>query len=361
LGCWLPRAIDREVGGFHQNFAYDWTKKPDAFRSVVYQSRLTWLAALVGDQATADHGVEFLWRRLWDHNLGGFWWSIGLDGKAFNPEKHSYGNAFAIFALSKAKHRDKAMQVFDWLDRHAFDSQNGGYFDALDNAGNPIMSPGGNLDAIGTPYGIKSMNSHIHLLEAFIELFLLNGDPLVKNRLSEVFDLLLTKYVREDGALLFEMTPDWRSNSDVDSYGHGLETAFLLIEAAEVLGTQEDEMWELAQTMADYYLKVAWDNKNGGFFYEGHFGRGPSDRKKDWWTHAEAFNILRMLGAKFGGRYQTYADQTWNFIETYVLDDEHGGWRSKVHEDGTPYSMLDKSNAWTEAYHQARAVYLASK
>jgi mannose/cellobiose epimerase-like protein (N-acyl-D-glucosamine 2-epimerase family) len=104
---------------------------------------------------------------------------------------------------------------------------------------------------------------------------------------------------------------------------------------------------------------VAWDEKNGGFFYEGHIGRAPSDKHKVWWTTAEGLNALRIFSKKYGGIYQTRYKQLWQFVLEKQLDKVNGGWHPKLDEKNDPIPS-QKSDAWTEGYHQARAVFLAS-
>lgn len=367
VGQWIPRAIDPE-GGFFQNFDEVWQPLEDDSRAVVYQARLIWLASIGGNHQVAEHGVKFLMEHLWDKKNGGFWWVVGLDGK-HSEEKHTYGNAFALYALARhanmtkrAEDKARAIIAFSWLDRNAYDPKLKGWFETLDGSNKPILiSDPGSADSIGTPFGIRSMNTTIHVLEALVELYVLTNDSQVKRRLEEAFVLVRDRYTTEKGELLYYLSADYvSSRSDIDSYGHELETAYLLLEAADVLGKPNDkETWRKAKLLVDHCLKVAWDEKNGGFFYEGHIGRAPSDKHKVWWTTAEGLNALRIFSKKYGGIYQTRYKQLWQFVLEKQLDKVNGGWHPKLDEKNDPIPS-QKSDAWTEGYHQARAVFLAS-
>ncbi len=367
IGKWLPREID-PTGGFHQNFDPTWKPLEDDSKSVVYQARLTWLASIGGLNSEAEAGAEFIMDNLWDRELGGCYWSFPA-----KSEKHVYGNAFALYALARHANALKwtkspkaeaamynATKIFKWLEKHAHDSKLGGWHETLSPENEPILTEKG-TDAIGTPYGVRSMNTTIHILEALVEYYVLTHDKTAKTRLKEAFDIVSNRYVSKSGELYYYLSPDYQEPmSLLDSYGHELETSYLLLEAAEILGKPNDKTtWRKAKSLVDHCLKVAWDDKNGGFFYEGHLGHPPSDRNKVWWTTAEGLNALRIFAERFGGIYQTHYSQLWNFVLNHQLDKQHGGWHPTLDENSQPI-VKNKSDAWTEAYHQARAVYLCS-
>ena len=198
LDRWIPRSVDIVHGGFHQNYAEDWSELPDSSRSLVYHARMIWLAALGGNQEVADKGCKTLWEKFWDSDYGGFVWSTELDGAVQDPEKHLYGNAFAVFALAKAGKKNDADWAFQWFDLHAHDDENGGYIETCWSDGDPNLSSDGK-DSLGTPYGLKSMNTNLHIVEALIELYHLSHDSRVKMRLQEVFDIFRTRFDQPDG------------------------------------------------------------------------------------------------------------------------------------------------------------------
>ena len=350
--------MDTQHGGFHQNYAEDWSELPDQSRSLVYLARMIWLAAVGGNAECVEHGCKSLWEQFWDNDYGGFAWEIGLDDHVIDPSKHVYGQAFTIFALAKAGKVHDALWAFQWLDLHAHDDLHGGYVETLWSDGERRIF-GDGTDSIGTPYGLKSMNTHLHLLEAFIELYSASHDERVRLRLQEVFQIFCKHFMQPDGRLIYYTTHDYRLASDVDSYGHAVESAFLAIEAAEALNEEVEATWALAKTVVDRTLSVGWDKVHGGLFYEGEFGKPPHNRDKVWWAQAECLNALRLMASRYGSPYLALYDQQWAFIETFVIDEVHGGWRPVVLEDGSPVEGHIKSDAWTEGYHQGRAVLLA--
>ena len=208
---WYPAAVDQEHGGFHQNMARDWSIGPDRDKFSVYQARLTWTAAafaLDNPERREEFsryirwGVECLDTMVRDVEGGGFHWMVGLDGQIspdFGTEKHVYGTAFVLYAASKAyeaTHDPRALRVardaFAWLESKAHDPDNGGYFEALTREGAPIKTwdpakpLGERVDRVGVYYGFKSMNAHIHLLEAVAEFSRVEPTAPVRDRLEEL-------------------------------------------------------------------------------------------------------------------------------------------------------------------------------
>jgi mannobiose 2-epimerase len=382
---WYPRALDRDLGGFHQTFARDWSPLPDDGRFLVYQARMTWTAAAFAEYAGdrrdeflgyARYGVDYLDAVMRDRERGGFHWALDPRGRldeATGSEKHVYGTAFALYAASEAYRAGRdaralavARDAFAWLDAHAHDPEHGGYFEALDRDGAPLLrwddAPAGRrADRLGVYYGFKSMNSHIHLLEAVAAFHRVERTPEVEARLRELLGIVRDRVAVEPGALNLYFTRDWRPTPAHDSFGHDVETAYLLVEAAEALGLPDDpDTWRVARGLVDHALDAGWDGDRGGFFDKGDvFAGRPYDTTKVWWTQAEGLNALLLMHREFGGetdRYGLAFLKQWEWIERHQLDPEHGGWFGEVDADGRLLGDGRKATQWKANYHTSRAL-----
>lgn len=404
LAKWYPRAVDRERGGFLERFASDWSPLPESGKFLVYQARLTWTAAEVAGYAPdlrdeylghARHGIAFLDGVMRDRVRGGVHFRLGLDGKpprGSPGEKHAYGLAFAIYAGAAAyretrdpKALELARETFLWLDRNAHDAQNGGYHESLTLDGRPVVedavvedavvedavaedavvgSPGNRTDGIGTRIGYKSMNSHIHLLEAFTALYHVAPDAmfrdLLRQRLEELLHVVRDKVAVDPGCLNLFFTPDWRPVPAHDSFGHDIETAFLLVEAADALGKKDDPAtWRMARKLVDHALEWGFDHELGGFFEKGEAFAPAHDRSKVWWTQAEGLNALLLMHERFGeetARYWKAFRKQWAFIRQHQVDPVHGGWHGQVSREGVPMGSDEKASPWKANYHNGRAL-----
>jgi mannobiose 2-epimerase len=383
---WYPHAVDRERGGFRQDLARDWSILPDENRFLVYQARMTWTAAAYAAFAPARrdeylgyarHGIEYLDRVMRDRPSGGFHWVLGPDGRIdprLGDEKHVYGTAFVLYAASKAHEvgrdplaRRVADDAFEWLESHAHDQRHGGYFEALTRDGRPILAwdaaapPSRRTDRLGVYYGFKSMNSHIHLLEALAAYARIDRRELVRTRLGEVLGLVRDRIAVEPGALNLYLTRDWRAIPAHDSFGHDVETAYLLVEAAEALGKPDDEpTWRVARLLVDHALDWGWDDEHGGFYDKGDaFAARAYDTTKVWWTQAEGLNTLLLMHRKYGAvtdRYRKAFQKQWDFIRNHQLDPEHGGWYGDVSREGRRLGEGRKATQWKANYHTSRAL-----
>jgi mannobiose 2-epimerase len=389
LAKWFPAAVDRDAGGFYENFREDWSRGPTGQKSIVYQSRLTWLSAQAAARfpdrsaeylAATRHGVAALADKLWDKDKGGFFWAVddaGRPTRERGDEKHAYGIAFGIYAAASSHAVTKdaaalelAQRAFRWLDRHAHDARNGGYFEALTGDGHPILSPAANrpaADAIGTAYGRKSMNTHIHLLEAMTALHAVWPEPAVRARLAELHDVVLTRIYADRGSQHLYLSADWKPVPGPDSYGHDVETAFLLAESAEALGKRDDPVtWRAARRLVDHALDAGFDHARGGFYYEGAAAAASGHARqtqKVWWVQAEGLNALLLMHERFGRetpRYWEAFAKTWAFVSKHQVDAKHGGWHNTVSAEGAPTPGRAKSDRWTEGYHQGRALLTVS-
>jgi mannobiose 2-epimerase len=387
LNKFFPAAVDEQGGGFFESFSQNWTHtgvsgrgdpSTDTTRSVVYQSRLTWLAAQAAlrypDQAEkylaiTRHGAKFLEEKQWDAQNGGFWWAVDNKGASRGDSKHVYGVSFAIYALAtnfKVTHDPLALEYakkgFAWLESHSHDDKNGGYYEQLRGDGSHIPAGTRGNDVVGAANGQKSMNSHIHLLESLTALLDVWPDELVKKRTEEVYQIGLTKIYADPGYLHLFFSADWTPVAGRDSYGHDIETAFLFADAAAVLGKPDDPAcWTAGRNIVDHCLKVAFDPAEGCLNSEGAVdGTGTMDKSRVWWVEAEALNALLLMHERYGKddpKYWNAFVREWNFISAHQIDHQNGGWFNTLNPDDTPMrSKLAKTDAWTEGYHQGRAM-----
>ena len=160
----------------------------------------------------------------------------------------------------------------------------------------------------------------------------------MKERLRELLAIVRDKIAVEPGALNLYLTPDWRAIPAHDSFGHDVETAYLLVEAAEALGMPEDaRTWKVARRLVDHALDWGWDDDHGGFYDKGESFGNAFDPKKVWWTEAEGLNALLVMDQKYGDQTDRYGRafrKQWDFIEKHLLDPVHGGWFAETTREG---------------------------
>lgn len=391
LDPWYPLALDTEAGGFLSRFDHVWTPVGDQRKMIVTQARHTWTTAQAAmwtdDPAYREmalHGVAFLRDQMWDAEHGGFYWLVERDGTPV-PEadgrlvKQAYGVAFGIYGLAAAHAATGdaealalAQRAFRWLDDHAHDPQYGGYFNYLTREGEPLREGYG-------PTPPKDQNSSIHILEAFTELYHVWPDPTLRDRVEEMLVLVRDTITVEPGTLTLFSTADWTPVSYRDSsasvreaaryfdhvsFGHDVETAYLMLEAAEAIGLDPAETLEAGKAMVDHSLRTGWDAANGGFVEAGYYLAGDTtltvvDPTKNWWAQAEGLNTLLLMGDHFPDDPMRYHDrflQMWGYIQGYLADHEHGGWYMGGIDRQPHLRLADKGGIWKGPYHDGRAL-----
>jgi mannobiose 2-epimerase len=383
LGVWFPRAVDHQHGGFYSDFARDWQPTKSEGKFSVFQGRMTWIASQIVMRRPdlkeeylpiVQHGVDFLSNVMWDKQYGSFFWGVDDDGQItprYSDGKELYGISFCIYgaaAAYQATHDPRALELaqkaFRWIDEHAHDARNGGYFEWLTREGKVVE---GNPDAVtlhaiplgSFPIGYKSMNTHIHLLESFTQLYEVWKDDTLRQRLEELLAINRDRIWVQPGVMNLYFTYDWRPIPDHDSYGHDIEAAYLMLEAEDVLGHGHDPRTEhMAKQLVDHALANGWDEVYGGFFQDGTTFGKPESRMKEWWVEMEGLNSLLLMHEKYGHETDVYFkafQMQWRFIKDYQTDSQFHGVYEMIGPDGVP-SNTNKGRIWKAAYHDGRAL-----
>jgi len=398
LAIWYPTSYDTVYNGFITTYSYDWKPVGKQDKMIVTQARHTWVNAKASELYPEDvyfkkgaaSGFLFLKEKMWDHTYGGFYSWVDRQGNVVDSTKNAYGNAFGIYALSAyyhASHDTAAMNLvrkaFLWLDKHSHDPVYKGYFQHMDNKGMPLVRKKTMNSRAETGY--KDQNSSIHLLEALTELYQVWPDPLVRERLSEMLYLIRDVIVTKKGYLTLFLTPDWKpvsfrdsSRSFIDnhhnldhvSFGHDVETAYLMVEATEVLGNKHDTTtWRVAKRMVDHALANGWDTTVGGFYDEGYYFKDAprltvTKDSKNWWAQAEGLNTLLLLADQYPQDENAYFEKfqrQWNYIDRYLIDHEYGDWfEGGIDKEPFQQKRL-KGHAWKACYHHFRSMANAVK
>lgn len=386
LGTWFPRTVDAEKGGFEAHFTRDWKSAPSQGKFSVFQGRMTWVASQVvlrqptiKDQFApiVRHGIDFLQNVMWDKQDGGFFWGLDDDGQIspeFTDQKHLYGISFCIYGAAAAykatgdpRALSLAKRAFEWMDQRAHDAANGGYSEWLTRDGKPVVPDAASgkveMAPIG-PAGYKSMNTHIHLLESLTELYDVWPDPTLRDRVEELLRIVRDRICVEPGVMNLYFTPAWQAIPDHDSYGHDVETAYLMLESDEVLHHAASRQTErMAKMLVDHALAYGWDEKNGGFFSEGTtFGKA-ENTNKEWWVEVEGLNALLLMHERYGKQHPIYFRrflQQWAFIRNHTIDSQFHGLYNLTTAEGKPLTE-DKGSIWKAAYHDGRAFWNVSE
>lgn len=367
LPFWQREVHDPLNGGFYGALSNDLTVHNEVPRSSVLCARILWTFAVaslrLGDASyleAADSAYETLIRIFWDKEYQGIYWNVDLHGQPVMERKHHYAQAFAIYSLSeyfqasgKVEALAYAQKLFALLEEHARESQYGGYIEGSRRDWSPLADMRLSDKDLNCR---KSMNTLLHLLEAYTGLARVWPDPAVKTSLKELLEAFM-EYVIDplSGHLRLFFDDDWHSLSDTISFGHDIECSWLLWEAAEVL---EDAALSTRVSAAALQLAEAvyadGRDKDGSLFQElGPHGINAVD--KEWWGQAEGVvgftNAYQLSGEE---KYLRAAEDCWNYIQTKLVDHQYGDWIKRIRPDGSVDEDSYKVGPWECPYHHAR-------
>jgi mannobiose 2-epimerase len=369
LPFWCGPALDHEQGGWMGWLSND--LKPDRTqpKGLIVNSRILWAFSAVHQarpdalfKQMAGRAFDFVMNHFWDAQLGGAFWRLDDTGRVLDDSKKIYGQAFYIYALAEY-HRAfgvpvalaRAIDLFELIERHAHDWKHSGYLEVRQRNWSEADADARLSDKDMNEK--KSMNNHLHLLEAYTNLYRVWKDQRVEQRLRELIALFEQRILDPRTLHLHHFfNEQWQVRSDTYTFGHDIEGTWLLCEAAEVLGDAAllKRVQAVALRMAEVTLREGID-ADGALRYEGKGGK-IIDAGKECWPQAEAvigfLNAFQLSGDE---KYLNASLRAWDFIENHLMDRVHGEWFWRITPEGRVDPTLPKVNEWKGPYHGSRA------
>ena len=384
---WLKNGIDLEYGGYLTCFDENGKPSGDTNKYIVTQTRMIWgmsafyrkypqnLALL----EAARQGVDFFIKYFWDNENGGWYWKVKQDGTLLDDGKVVYGQSFAIYVLSEytlatgdPRGLEYAEKTFDLLQKYCVDSYHGGYFENLE--------PDWTLSEAGFAAGDrKSLDIHMHMMEAFTTLAECSGKEIHRRKLSEVVQVILNRMIQKNSGcglnqfdIAFNPIPainirrTWNAEratgetvatpTDTTSYGHNVELAWLLNRSMEVLGKHEDYSEKVIRKLVNHAILYGLDHELGGVYRDGLHEGEVLVKDKEWWQNCEVLvGFLDAFEQFDEEKYYEAFEKTWEFDKKYLINADIGEWRQLVNKQGQVLTG-DIGNSWKAIYHSGRAM-----
>jgi mannobiose 2-epimerase len=384
LPFWMQHTVDRVNGGFFGAVTNDLKIHNEIPRSAILCARILWTYASAyrryGDEkylSMATHAYDTLRKTFWDPQYGGVYWTVDAEGAPAVPSrrtgslgpngvldrKHHYAQAFAIYGLAEyyKATQDRgsltmAQDLFRLLEQHGFDPLYGGYIEGSSRQWEALADmrlSERDLDCR------KSMNTLLHILEAYTNLMRMWAEPELKKQHRALMQVFFDHVIDpREGHLKLFFDDQWNSLLPHVSYGHDIEASWLLVEAAEVQGDPD----LLAQTR-EAAVRIAGSVYADGLEDDGSipYERGPKglvDANRSWWVQSEAvvgfYNAYQISGEE---EFAESAFRCWEYIRTHLVDREYGDWFKRLHPDGTLELGSFKAGPWECPYHHSRMCF----
>ncbi|MCD8044659.1 MAG: AGE family epimerase/isomerase [Tannerellaceae bacterium] len=367
LPYWIKKMPDPHNGGFYGCITGNETPIPTAEKGAILNARILWTFSAAYRLYQKAEYLQIAIRakreiidRFYDKEYGGIYWSLDATGHPLDTKKQTYAIAFAIYGLSEY-HRatadeeafQYALKLFHDIETHCFDKQKNGYYEAFTRQWDEIADM--RLSAKDANER-KTMNTHLHLLESYTNLYRVWKNKQLKHQLKNLIYLFIYEILDIDTKhLRLFFNDDWQSKHPIISYGHDIEASWLIHEAALVISDNqllteiEPYIIEIAEAATEGFLPGA------GMIYELHTDTSSVDADRHWWVQAEAIVGYINLYQHFGDKPSlSRALQNWEFIKKHLIDHTNGEWYWSIRPDGTINPKENKAGFWKCPYHNTR-------
>lgn len=371
LQFWIDHTIDDENGGFYGFISDDLIIDNTHEKASVLNSRILWTFSAAyrtykeeKHLMMAERAYDYINKHFIDKINSGVYWMLDYKGNVVDSKKQTYAIAFAIYGLSeffRATGRqdslDKAIELFHTLEDYSYDKTNKGYIEATTVDWLPIS------DMSLSPKDMnvaKSMNTHLHVMEAYTNLLRVWDNAQLRKSLKELINVTIDHIIDPKTyqfKLFFDRT--WNSLSNIVSFGHDIEGSWLLYEAAEVLGDTQllEKAKDISIKMSRKVYEEGIDGENGGLYNERKAGAIIKDNK-DWWPQAEA--VVGFANAYQLTKEDIFMSQSiemWSFIDKHIVDKVHGEWFWGTMAYGSKVTHNEKVGPWKCPYHNSRMCF----
>ncbi|MGJ8678983.1 AGE family epimerase/isomerase [Paraglaciecola sp.] len=372
---WQTNTIDKQYGGFVGEVCSDGVPQQYADKGIILNSRILWffseLAVFYGVETeqgqnalqTAQRSYTYIIEHFDDHEFGGALWKLSYTGDSLNDKKQTYAQCFCIYAFSafyiatqNEQALTKALEYFDLVEQHARDKQLGGYIEAYQRDWQPIEDFRLSDKDMNTP---KSMNTHLHVLEAYAALYRVAPSTKTEEALRHILDMFEQHILdHKTGHLKLFFTQDWQDQSDSLSFGHDIEASWLIWEAVEILGDDKlIQKWKPFIVHMAMICSIEAIGERGQVCEELDKNTQHKNQDSYWWVQAEALvgllNTYHLTGDKY---LFTLCENIWQFIQRFQKDSTAGEWHWLARVEGHENQNSYKAGFWKAPYHNGRAM-----
>ena len=361
LPFWM-RLIDKKYGGFYGRVDRDLKIIENSPKGSILNSRILWAFSSAFNVlknndylSYAHHAYEFMMEKLLDTSFGGLYLLVDNKGNPLDTRKHVNPMCYAIYALSEyylttrqPEVKKFALSLFDLIEDKK--GKNGIYLEEFDEKWNKKSND--LLDRFDLMAEI-TLNTQLHLLEAYTLLYEICGDEKVLNQISIIIKFFEDYMFSSELSSFNEFfNSEWVSLINLKSFGHDIEASWLLSKALDVTRIKNSTIINIIEKICNNVKTEAMENDS--VILESLNGK--TNKNRMWWVQTEA--VIGFINAYQIFGYENFledAKRIWNFIKTYLIDKRpNGEWYSGVSENFQYFRDEDIVNPWKGPYHNTR-------
>ncbi|MCI2087961.1 MAG: AGE family epimerase/isomerase [Prevotella sp.] len=366
LPYWINKVTDHENGGYYGRIDGHDIVHPEADKGAILNARILWAFSAAYRVLhkpeylkAATRARDYILQYFIDDQYGGVYWSLDFKGQPEDTKKQTYATGFAIYGLSEyaratgdEEAKAAAISLYHDIEKHAFDPVSKGYVEALTRDWKPIEDMRlSDKDENGS----RTMNSHLHILEPYTNLYRIWKDPALKKSIRNLLDIFLNIFMNPEGHIDLFFDDHWEGKRNIQSFGHEIEASWLMHESALVLGDRN--LLEVVEPAIRRIARASEEGlcKDGSLIYEHWTDTDRYDRQRQWWVECE--NVIGHINLyqHFGDhRALEVAERCFRYIQDHLIDNDHGEWYWAILGDGTVDRENDKAGFWKCPYHNSR-------
>lgn len=367
LPFWSGKMVDPENGGFYGQINGNEQIIPGAEKGGILNARILWSFSSAYLQIKnpvylemANRAKTYILAHFFDPEFGGTYWNLSFDGKPADTKKQIYSQAFFVYAFTEyyratgdESSLQTAIELFRIIEKYSFDPEQNGYFEAYSR--DWVLLEDLRLSEKDENEK-KTMNTHLHILEAYTNLYRVWKDEGLRQQLRNLILIFIEKIVNPATRhlnLFFD--ENWNPKAEIVSYGHDIEASWLIDEAARVLGDRV--LLAEVQKTCIRIAEAACEGlqPDGSLFYEKDLSVGHLDKDRHWWVQAEGVvGFLNTWELTKDEEWLVKAENCWKYISENLVDRAGGEWFWSVSDEGIPNPKGDKAGFWKCPYHNSR-------